>query len=255
MVIVYEVIMSKIQEYRVALKKLPSWETYLKKNSALPGPRANLELMQAAADEGSKELFLQYIAYSPQEAPENTPRLFLVVCGIVGLGRLLAEGDGSMLKVLRPFASDPRWRVREAVCMALQRWGHVDIPALLQEMQNWGKGSFYEQRASVATLCEPALLENKEIARSVLALLDEITASIPGVQDRKQDSFRVLRKALAYGWSVAVVALPAEGKRMMEKWLGNSNHDIRWIMRQNLKKNRLIKMDPGWVESYLGQIE
>lgn len=247
--------MSKIQEYRNELKDLPSWETYLKQNSALPGPRANLELMQAVADEGSKDLFLQYIDYSPQEAPENTPQVFLVVCGIVGLGRLLAEGDSSMLKVLRPFASDPRWRVREAVCMALQRWGRVDVPALLQEMRDWSKGSFYEQRACVAALCEPALLENKEIALSVLALLDEITAIIPGVPDRKQDSFKVLRKALAYGWSVAVVALPAEGKRLMEKWLGDSNPDIRWIMRQNLKKNRLLKMDPGWVETCLRRIE
>jgi len=246
--------MDKILEYRSLLKELPVWETYLKQNSTLPGPRSNLELIQAVADEGSKDIFMQYIAPSPLQAPENTPEVFLVLCGIVGLGRLLAEGDLNILKVLRPFASDPRWRVREAVCMALQRWGHADMPALLQEMQQWSKGSFYEQRASVAALCEPALLQNRENALSVLNLLDEITASIPGVRDHKQDSFKVLRKALAYGWSVAVVTLPAEGKRMMEKWLGNSNPDIRWIMKQNLKKNRLLKMDPTWVADCLSQI-
>jgi hypothetical protein len=247
--------MSKIQEYRVALKKLPSWEVYLKQNSALPGPRSNLELIQAAADEGNKKLFLEYITFSPEAAPENTPEVFLVLCGIVGLGRLLAEGDRSVLKLLRAFASDPRWRVREAVCMALQRWGHVDMPALLREMQQWSKGSFYEQRACVATLCEPVLLQNQENALSVLNLLDEITATIPGVGDRKQDSFKVLRKALAYGWSVAVVASPMEGKSMMEIWMADPDRDICWIMKQNLKKNRLIKMDPGWVTTCLAKFE
>jgi hypothetical protein len=247
--------MSKIQEYRVALKKLPSWEVYLKQNSALPGPRSNLELIQAAADEGNKKLFLEYITFSPEAAPENTPEVFLVLCGIVGLGRLLAEGDRSVLKLLRPFASDPRWRVREAVCMALQRWGHVDMPALLREMQQWSEGSFYEQRACVAALCEPALLQNRENALSALNLLDEITATIPGVRDRKQDSFKVLRKALAYGWSVAVVALPMEGKSMMEIWMANPDRDIGWIMKQNLKKTRLIKMDPGWVKTCLLKFE
>jgi hypothetical protein len=246
--------MSKIQEYRTELKNMPVWETYLKQNSALPGPRSNLELIQAVADEGSKELYMQYISHSPSQAPENTPQVFLVLCGIVGLGRLLAEGDHDLLRMLRPFASDPRWRVREAVCMALQRWGLVDMPALLREMQAWSKGNFYEQRASVATLCEPALLENQENARSVLRLLDAITASIPGILDRKQDSFRVLRKALAYGWSVAVVALPVTGKPMLESWLGNPNPDIRWIMKQNLKKNRLVKLDPAWVVDCLSQI-
>ena len=38
------------------------------------------------------------------------------------------------LQALRPLASDPRWRIREAVAMALQRWGDADMPALLAEM-------------------------------------------------------------------------------------------------------------------------
>jgi len=35
----------------------------------------------------------------------------------------------------------------------------------------------------------------------------------------------------------------------MQKWLASSDKDVRWIMRENLKKNRLIKMDPVWVDS------
>jgi hypothetical protein len=33
----------------------------------------------------------------------------------------------------------------------------------------------------------------------------------------------------------------------MERWLSSINPDIRWIMRENLKKNRLLPMDAAWV--------
>jgi hypothetical protein len=36
----------------------------------------------------------------------------------------------------------------------------------------------------------------------------------------------------------------------MEKWFAGHNPDIRWIMRENLKKNRLRKLDPAWVEMW-----
>ena len=40
----------------------------------------------------------------------------------------------------------------------------------------------------------------------------------------------------------------------MEKWLADPDPDIRWIMRENLKKKRLARMDAAWVarwQSYL----
>jgi hypothetical protein len=47
---------------------------------------------------------------------------------------------------------------------------------------------------------------------------------------------------------VAAVALPAHGKPLMENWFASHDKDVRWIMRENLKKDRLRKMDPAWVE-------
>ena len=73
-------------------------------------------------------------------------------------GRLLAEGRQELLGELRRRASDPRWRLREAVAMSLQRLGEQDMEALLSEMDSWSRGSFLEQRAAVAALCEPSLL-------------------------------------------------------------------------------------------------
>ena len=83
----------------------------------------------------------------------------------------------------------------------------------------------------------------------MLQLFDEITASIAEAASPKEEAFKVLRQGLAYCWSVAVAASPEAGKSMMEKWLGNPNKDVRWIMKENLKKNRLIKMDAGWVKA------
>ncbi len=52
---------------------------------------------------------------------------------------------------------------------------------------------------------------------------------------------------LAYCWSVAVAAFPEEGKPLMEKWFDSEDKDIRWMVKENLKKNRLVKMDADWV--------
>src|SRR5512139_3211389 len=143
----------KTDDYRLQLSSLPSWDHFLLNESGLPGPRANLELVQAVADEGTLDLFQCYLSYTPERASTTSPEVFLVVCGVVGLGRLLAEGDLDQLAKLRACANDPRWRVREAVAMALQRWGAADMPALLNAIHEWAKGTLLERRAAVAAVC------------------------------------------------------------------------------------------------------
>jgi hypothetical protein len=237
---------NKQARYRAVLRETAGWDAYLMAESGLPGPRGNLELAQAAADEGDELLFRRYVTLGPDVAPTNSPVEFLAFCGVVGLGRLLADGRRDLLPMLRTQAADPRWRLREAVAMALQRWGRVDMDGLLTEMTAWSRGSLLERRAAVAALCEPALLALPAHAEAVLRLLDDITAGLPAVPDRRGEPFRILRQALGYGWSVAVVAAPEAGKRMLEKWFTSEDDDVRWIMKQNLTKNRLQRLDPEW---------
>jgi len=132
----------------------------------------------------------------------------------------------------------------------------VDLQLLLKEMRKWVDGNWYEKRAVAAALAEPRLLKDANIAHEVLIIFDRITSEMESAQSpalngqskgRADDAFRVLRQAMGYCWSVAVVALPEEGKPMMEKWLSSHNHDIQWIMRENLKKNRLTRMNENWV--------
>lgn len=243
--------MSRVDDYREKLRGLSSWDSYLLNESNLPGPRANLELAFAVANEGSEELFLAYVGITPEGVDSNSQQVFLSVCGVIGLGYLAARGGSKHFDLLRDCASDPRWRIREAVALGLQKFGETAFEELFALMKKWSVGSLLERRAVVATLCEPELLRDRGNVIKVLGLLDEITASIQDDGERRSEEFRVLRKALGYGWSVVVAANPEIGKPRFEKWSKSKDKDIVWIMKNNLKKKRLIKMDPNWVETQL----
>ena len=246
--------MGKAEDYRETLRQLEDWVPFLLEQSGLPGRRANIELARAVADEGSEELFERFLAFDAEKAPTNSPYEFLAFCGVLGLGKLLAEGRREVLRALRVHASDSRWRIREAVAMALQRWGRKDMEALLQEMAGWSQGNALEQRGAAAALCEPDLLHDAGHAHRVLELLYVVTASLKQVENRRSDEFKALRKGLGYCWSVAVVALPEEGKRKMERWFEDDDRDVRWIMKENLRKKRLTQMDAKWVAAARAQL-
>lgn len=235
------------ENYASILRGLTVWDLYLLSESRLPGPRANLELAWAVADEGDTARFLHLIEYDPTRAPTGTPDEFLAVCGTIGLGQCIARGETNLWPILRAQASDPRWRVREGVAMALQRVGDGDIASLLSVAHEWASGNLLERRAAAAGVCEPRLLRAPEIASQVLGLLDEITESLAHEADRRTEPFRVLRQALGYCWSVAIAAGASEGKRRFEKLAGEDDPDVRWVVRENLKKRRLRTLDPEWV--------
>lgn len=243
--------MSKINDYRQVLRNADDWIPFLRKNSGLPGPRGNLELAQAVAKEGNKQQFKRLLSF---QAEENTPEVFLVFCGVVGWGKLAAN-DSTLFEQLQEYASDPRWRIREAVATGLQLVGDQDMDLLLKEMQKWSKGNWYEKRAAAAALAEPRLLKQAKSAKKVQQVLEEITESMEFAMVSKEEGFKVLRQAMGYCWSVAVAALPEAGKPMIERWLDSPNMDIRWIMKENLKKNRLVKIDADWVKACTQRLE
>jgi HEAT repeat protein len=245
---------SKVDFYIQKLRSLKDWDNYLLAESGLPGPRGNLELAQAFAEIGNENLIQKYIAIKPEEAPGNSANVFLTFCGVVGLGTLITRGKINYLADVRRFASDPRWRIREAVAMALQRVGDADMSLAFHEAKELSRGNFLEKRAAAAALCEPRLLKSEGTAGAVLDVLDDITSSIVGYSAKNDETFDVLKKGLAYCWSVAVVASPEKGKKLMEKWVQIRDKNIAWIMKENLEKNRLLKMDKDWVKKQMKQI-
>jgi hypothetical protein len=234
-----EATMGKRFEYVTALLALGAdgWESYLATRSGLPGPRGNLELLHAVADVAAPGQLRSWAAGTDE---------YLAACGAAGLGRLVAEGDPDAVGELTVLAADDRWRVREGVAMALQLIGDA-VPARMREIaETWAGGAPLVQRAAIAGLCEPRLLSTEADAQFAVTILDRVTgslASLPSARRRDAD-VRTLRQALGYCWSVAVVAAPGAGFPALERLATTGDDDVRWVVRENLKKTRLTRADP-----------
>jgi hypothetical protein len=229
--------MGRRDQYRLELRALDvaRWPAHLRERSGLPGPRGNIELAQAVADVGDRACFDRFIATDDE---------YLVFCGVIGLGRLLAEGAHVEAR-LRRHATDARWRVREAVAMALQRLGDADLPRLLDLVTSWALDPHpLVQRAAVAGVCEPRLLQTPAAAACAVRVCAQLTqGSAAATTDRRRDAgARALRQALGYCWSVAVAADPAAGLPHFRALAESDDPDVAWIMRENSKKARLAKL-------------
>ena len=211
--------------------------TSSRQHSGLPGPRGNIELAQAVADEGDLGRFDEFIASGDE---------YLTVCGVVGLGRLLGERtDRNLVARLHLHATDARWRVREAVAMALQRLGDADLPRLLDLVSDWTHDSDpLVRRAAAAGICEPRLLRTDKARRCALTACAQTTESLLGLSDaeRRAADVRVLRQALGYCWSVAIAADPATGLPLFTALTDSDDRDVRWIVKENSKKARLARL-------------
>jgi hypothetical protein len=245
---------AKVSQYRENLRQCADWPAFIRENSNLPGPRGNLELAEAVVAEGGRPQFEQLLHLDGPDIAENTPEMFVVFCGVVGLGKLTAGGQDEWITALRHYANDPRWRIREGCAMALQKIGAADMRLLFKILSPWAAGTRLEQRAVAAGLCEPALLKQPEAVQQTLELLDQITASLLNAADLKSDDFKSLRQTLGYGWSVAAAANFPLAQPYLEKWTQSADGQVRWVMRENLTKKRLERAAPAWAAAWREQI-
>ncbi|WP_433203884.1 hypothetical protein ACQP00_34935 [Dactylosporangium sp. CS-047395] len=216
--------MGRRQEYAAALRALDDWAPYLREHGGLPGPRANLELAQAVADVAGPQRAAALIGSGEE---------YLALCGVVALTDPV---------LLRGHATDPRWRVREGVAMALQRRADTDLPWLLDLADDWaGDPHPLVQRAAVAGLCEPRLLKTPAAAARAVAVCAAVTASLAArpAAERRREDVRTLRKALGYTWSVAVAADRPHGLQVFERLAASTDPDVAWIVRENRGKARM----------------
>ncbi|MDW5562180.1 MAG: hypothetical protein SA339_03060 [Methanomassiliicoccus sp.] len=231
---------------------------YLASNSNLPGPRGNLEMAEAFADLAGEmsikepikiwKLAADMAAIPPEAAPVNDPMEMVPFCGTVAIGAIASAQEGldeKAFALLRKMADDPRWRTREAVAMGLQRMIAKDGRAVMTELESWIKsGEWLRMRAAMAGVAEPALLKDPELARRALDLHKGAIAEVQRSGNRKDEGFRTLRQALGYSLSVVVSECPGEGFRYIDRIAHTSDPDIRWIVKENLKKKRLTKSYP-----------
>ena len=228
-----------------ALQAAPDVDAHLLRESHLPGPRANLELLDAAGDVLDRETALRLAAMGPDVAPAGTPLEFLPCCGLVAIGRLVADGETALEPLLRGAAGDPRWRVRESVAIALQRWADSDATAMTAAIAPWTSGSLFEARAAVAAVCEPRLLRSDAAVAAACRILDASTAALAALPRPRGEPGRVLGAALGYGWSVAIAADPLAALPAFVRWAAVDDPDIRRLIRENLSKARFARAAPG----------
>jgi hypothetical protein len=134
--------------------------------------------------------------------------------------------------------------MREGVALALQRLLPAAPQDTLSYIINWAtQGNYFQQRAAIAAIAEPALLLSPDILDEALTLHSVILERLHSapVADRKREDFRVLRQALGYSLSVVAAAHPERGFALMNDCATWSDPDINWILRENLKKKRLAK--------------
>ena len=236
---------------------------YLISNSSLPGPRGNLELATAFAEvaedysiEHSEKIWslcLKLVNISPDEAPTNNPKEFLTFCGTYAIGTIgsvFPRFFEKALVLLRKLANDPRWRIREGVAMGIQKLLTKQNQNTLKTLENWITDTeWLAMRAVAAGVAEPPLLEDSKTAQRALELHKKIFAKILSNRERKSQEFKTMRKGLGYTLSVVVCATPKEGFALIQQLVGLQDADILWIIKQNLKKNRLTKNFPDDVAS------
>jgi hypothetical protein len=230
-------------------------QRYIVRHSNLPGPRGNLELAAAWAEavaawaqEQSDSLWplvAQMAAVPDSQAPVNDPREMIAFCGALGIGVVGAVSEAhseDALATLRGHARDARWRMREAVAMALQHMLLERIEVTLAAFQRWvSEGNWLEMRAAAAALAEPSVLRDPAVATAALRLHERILAAIVAASDRKAESFRVLRKGLGYTLSLIVTRMPNEGFQLLKQLVATRDPDVVWIIKQNLAKKRLAR--------------
>lgn len=246
--------MTRKEYYELELGLSEDRKSYLLEHSNLPGPRGNLELMQAFVEMGSESDFIPLLDYTADVAPTGSREEFLAFCGTVGLGELIADGRVGYLPDLRTRASDPRWRIREAVAMGLQIIGKYNPEFFREICPDWISGNYYEIRASIAGISEPRLLKDPDNCSLALELLVKATDSLSKAADQKSAEYLTLKKGLSYCWSVVVSADPEKGKPLFESLIGSGRKEILRIAKENLGKNRMVRMDREWTEIQLGRI-
>ncbi|MRN52593.1 hypothetical protein [Paenibacillus monticola] len=235
------------------------WEDlagYMRQESNLPGPRANLGLAESfaqlyshsAVTEIAWDLLLVWANIAEADAGTNEPREFLPFNAVCAAGAYYGYAEEERRCVIQAMIqsamNDSRWRMREAAAMSMQNIGEFDFSLLRQLLDTWRvDANMLEQRAFVAALAHPPLLKIQENTVYCLNLaagiMEELLLSTGVPSDREH--FRVLSKGLEYSLSVFVASEPEAGFAMLRRFAESGDARISKIVKSNLGKTRLSK--------------
>ena len=215
---------------------------FLEKESKLPGPAANLNLLRQFIIDATAEQTALCLSVLDKKPDPNSPATFVASCGVAA---------SANPEIFKKAANSDNWRIRESAVLGLQNLGLKDLDSLYSIFDSWENANLLEKRCIAATLCEPALIKTGEKAEKILGVLNEYMEIIEMEKNVKSDEYKVFKKSMGYCISVAVAANPEKGKEFFEAWMRSPNSEVRWILSENLKKDRLRKMDSEWVDAQI----
>jgi hypothetical protein len=231
-------------------------EFFLRERSHMPGPRANLKLVDDISDllaemvstlpENVRRV-IEHLTREAKTLEVNTPGEFVVLCGVVAWGTCAAIYPAWRQEViarLSVFACNASWRVREGVAIAFQRLLEAAPQETSACLRIWAEeGNCWQQRASIAAIAEPALMNDAVVRDAAFEIQQVIVRRFHALPltERKREDVRVLRQTLGYALSVMTAALPEQGFALMRECATWDDPDINWVLRENLKKKRLAK--------------
>jgi protein required for attachment to host cells len=227
-------------------------KSFLIKNSNLPGPRVNIELGFLLSEMYKDENELaKWLNIDESQAGTNDPMSYLPFCALICYGRIYTEKkDSKIINKIKKAANDPRWRVREACAFAFQIIGEHNFDVLKKIFSEWLlEANNLEKRCILVSLAHPKML-NTTRANYCLQVCDIILQHL----DKSSPNFPVLNKALEFTISVFVSKDVDTGSVFLEKWIKEKNKLINGIMKKNLSKNRIRKLNNNNINSLLKMI-
>ncbi|HEV3190371.1 MAG TPA: hypothetical protein VGY54_07730 [Polyangiaceae bacterium] len=223
---------------------------WLVRGSRLPSARANDALADGFAQlcrergKGADTVALALARLTPDEAPGASAREFLPVCGIAALGARGAadpEVRTAFVRELHAHADDLRFRVRDAVILALGRVGAAAGDTLVAEAASWMDGYFHAAAVITALGREPWLPALRD-ARGAIARLDDAFAlarDAPRAAARYPGR-KALVEALECAPGLLAMRLGVPVFDMLVGWAGVSDPELRGLIEETVRDKRLV---------------
>ena len=218
--------------------------------SGLPGPRANMGVLEAFADacalrgERADGLLIALAKLDADHAPGATPLEFLPMCGVAGLGArasLDKKARAQLLSVLHESAEDFRFRVREVVPTALARVGAATGDELVPMLEEWTNG-FFHAAAALRALASPEWSVTLTKAAPVIARMDEafrLADDAPRATQR-YPGWKALIDVLAFAPGKLASRFGVAVFDMLVRWSTVKEPILRDVIEKNLQDPRLV---------------
>lgn len=244
----------------VALRSPRSAEalyTELVKHSRLPGTRPNLELAEAfaasCASRSAKDakavdaLVGAMVTMDADRAPGATELEFLPMCGVYAAGFRVASDPRAtkMMALLHDAAEDLRFRVRDAVVVALGKIGAVRGDELVHEVNGWMDG-FFHAAAVLRALVGAGWLTRIDDAAGACALLDAGFRTLDGAprSASRYPGFKALVEAFRAAPAPLALRFGAPVLAVLENFASCKDPDLRALVRESVSDAKLTARFP-----------